>query len=249
MAFDPLASIRKRTVRYLPFPAIAAHSGATFVLDPRNWIDNRLVAGVPFEVEQIALAKQTIRKHAIDLFLDVGANIGLYTVLLGQLPEIEQVIAFEPVRRNYNQLLGNVFANKLDAKVEAHRMALSDRKGDAVIHIDPKSTGVSRLDLEGSGRNLAVFTQREKIEVARFDDVCSIENRRIYMKIDVEGHTREVLSGMEGLFERNTVHAQIEITDADPTDLHAMLGRFGLRQTRKIQGDQFFEPHNDRQTG
>lgn len=242
MAFDPLASIRKRTARHLSFPHIATHGGATFVLDPCNWIDNRLAAGVPFEVEQLALAQWTIRQSKLDTFIDIGANIGLYTVMLGRLQEIEQVIAFEPVRRNFNQLLANVFANKLDAKVDAHRIALSDHSGQATIHIDPRSTGVSRLDLEHCGRDRSVYSLQETIDLSRLDDACSLRGRRIYVKIDVEGHTREVLAGMAELFAHNVVYGQIEVTQEDLPDIERMLCQHGLKHTQSIQGDYFFEP-------
>lgn len=244
MAFHPLTSLRKRSARFLPFPAVTEHSGATFVLDPNNWIDNRLVAGVPFEVDQLTLAERIICTQAIDTFIDIGANIGLYTVLLGRLAQIERVISFEPVRRNYNQLLGNVFANRLDAKVDAHRIALSDCEGEATIHVDPRSTGVSRLDLNGCGRKLSVYTENETIALRRFDDVCRLENRRIYVKIDVEGHTLEALAGMPSFFERNTVYGQVEATDSDLSGITEALCNYGLQQTAAIQGDHFFAPRN-----
>ncbi len=242
MAFHPLTSLRKRSARYLPFPSLTEHAGATFMLDPRNWIDNRIAAGIPFEVSQLASAEGIIRSNDIDTFIDIGANIGLYTVLIGRLQQVERVISFEPVRRNYNQLLGNVFANRLDAKVEAHRVALSDRESEATIHIDPTSTGVSRLDPNDCGRSIAAFTNTETIALRRFDDVCALDGQRVYMKIDVEGHTLQALSGMRALFERNAVYVQVETTSVDRADITAALDGYGLEKTSAIQGDLYFSP-------
>lgn len=81
-----------------------------------------------------------IAARNIDLVIDIGANIGLYTVLLGQRPQIKTVFAFEPVRRNYAQLLGNVFVNGLANKVDAYRLALGSESGCVTMHIDPNST-------------------------------------------------------------------------------------------------------------
>ena len=81
-----LRSLRKRLYRLRPTPLIAHRLGARWLLDPSNWIDNRILAGAPFEREQLALAKQLIAEHHIRTVIDIGANIGLYSVLLGRLP-------------------------------------------------------------------------------------------------------------------------------------------------------------------
>ncbi len=208
-------SIRKRAVRLQSFPQLAVHDGATFLLDPNNWIDNRILAEVPYEPEQFAKAAALIAAHRITDFIDIGANFGLYAIKFARAPGVQRVVAFEPVRRNFNQLCANIFANGLDAKVTPHPFGLGKTRADAVIHIDPRSTGVSRLDLETTTRKTNVFTQAETIEIHRGDDHLVFDGRSIFAKIDVEGAALDVLMGLERFLARNTGALQVEVTEGE----------------------------------
>ena len=122
-------SILRRLTRRRSFPLVVRRFGATFILDPRNWIDCEIAMRHPYEEQQIDRARTVIQNENLNTFIDVGANLGLYTVLLGQISTVRRVVAFEPVRRNYAQLLANVFANKIEMKVETYRIALGDQSG------------------------------------------------------------------------------------------------------------------------
>ncbi len=243
MTFHPIASLSKRAMRLRSFPILVRRSGGTFMLDPRNWLDNRVAAGLPHEATEIAIATRCILMNGLDTLIDAGANIGLYTVLVGSLAEVTQVFAFEPVRRNFNQMLGNVFANRLDAKVEAFRIGLSDHPGQTTIHVDPNSTGVSRLNLTACGREVRAYTRQETIQLARCDDVLSLTGRRIYLKIDVEGHSINALAGMERLFRDNVVFVQIEADESEIAEVSAILDGYGLRASAATGDDHFFSPN------
>jgi len=242
MGFHPIWSLSKQITRLRSFPLLARLSDASFLLDPRNWIDNRLASGVPYESEQLAKATQIITEERLDTLVDVGANIGVYTVLIGRLPQIRRVLSFEPLRRNFNQLSGNIFANGLDSKVDAYRVALSDHAAQRTIYVDPTSTGVSRLELADCGRDTTVFTQQEQIRTACFDDLVTLENRRIYLKIDIEGHALQTLTGMERLFKSNVVFMQIEIDEATEASVYKQLLSYGMMLTAKIGSDWYLCP-------
>ena len=234
-------SVRKRLTRHLAtFPHIKQTSDATFILDPRNWIDNRIISDVPFEAEQMAFVKRRVRELGISQVIDIGANFGLYTITLGKMPEIQSVIAFEPVNRNFNQLCGNVFANRLDSKVTAHRCALGASDATETIHIDPKSTGVARLDLATSHRNAAVFSESEAIQIRRGDDLLSRPESAVFMKIDVEGHGAEVLKGLERFLASSHGLIQIE-TDSDDAETFDILDHHHWHFSHRIGGDNYFE--------
>lgn len=237
---NPLTRLAKHAVRLWPGPVLARRRGARFILCPQNWIDNRLLAGAPFEAEQVAAAQALIREHHIDLFIDIGANIGLYSILLGQMPEIKSALAFEPVRSNFAQLMGNIFVNGLANKVEGQRLALGAREDETVIYVDPASTGVSRLDLKGAHRDQAKYSNQETVRVARFDDVCAYEDRRAFVKIDVEGHAVGVLEGMATFLSRNTVVIQVETSDNEERGVFEFLIAKGFSNVRRIAADCYF---------
>ena len=236
---NPLWSIRKRAARLQSFPQVAEHDGALYVLDPKNWIDNRVLARVPYEVAQIAQVDDLIKKFGITDFIDIGANFGLYAITFGLLPQIERVVAFEPVRRNFNHLCANVFLNRLNDKVTVHRAGLGNARRDTLIHIDPRSTGVSRLDLTTTSRDTKVFSQSESIEIHRGDDMLPWQGRAILAKIDVEGAALEVLAGLERFLSTNHGALQVEVTGEEP-GVDAFLAARGWKGQGVIGADRYF---------
>lgn len=235
-----LTSLSKRLTRLRRFPVLVRRRSAVFLLDPSNWVDNRIIAAAPFEEEQITAAANVIASRQLDLVIDIGANFGLYTILLGRLPQVREVIAFEPVRRNYAQLLGNVFANRLESKVEAHRLGLAKSEAGATIHVDPRSTGVSRLNLATAERDASVFTEQESIRLARFDKVCPLSGRRAFVKIDVEGEADGVLDGMAHFLQANEAVLQIELSGAEDQPVRERLTRAGYKEIARYGADVIF---------
>lgn len=233
-------SLNKRIARLGTNPTLARRHGALFLLDRRNWIDNRLLARAPFEDAQIESARRIVQAEAIDTVLDIGANIGLYTIVLGRLPGVRAVHAFEPVARNVNQLHGNVFANDLDDVVRVHRLALSDREGEAQIHVDPRSTGVSTLEAGQAERRPRAYRAQETVRLARLDDVLALEGARVFVKIDVEGHALAVLRGMPRFLAANAVVLQVELLETDRAAIVAALDEAGYRLDAEISGDGIF---------
>jgi FkbM family methyltransferase len=242
-------SIKKRLHRLLrPRYQLVSRQGMRLLLDNRNWIDTRLLIGQPYEEEQIASCARLIRNNDIEIFLDVGANIGLYSVMINHLASPSETHAFEPVRRNFHQLCGNLFVNELSYRVTPHCLALSDEKGEATIHVDPTSTGVSRLSLEDGGRASEVFTEQETIELARLDDLFHWQGRRLFIKIDVEGHELPALRGMQRILRDNLVILQVEAFAGEPTEaLAALMREFDYEALPNPGGDyrfSNFQPEN-----
>lgn len=234
------ASISKRLARLQTFPALVRRRGATFLLDPKDWIDNRLIADVPFENAQVAQCRELIAEHRLDTFLDIGANFGLYTVLIGTHPSIKQVHAFEPVRRNFAQLMGNVFVNRIADKVIAHRIGLGSAALHTTIHIDPHSHGVSRLDLTDAERDTSVFSHSETIDIMRLDDILDLRGQRCLVKIDVEGFASNVIDGMANFLALNTVVLQIEVLAGEKGPVNRKLSELGYDSIGAIDCDCYF---------
>ena len=235
-----IKSIQKRLARRKSFPSLGGIDGATFVLDPKNWIDNRILAKAAFEQKQIEFARKALADKKIQYVVDVGANFGLYTVLLGMLKDVKEVHSFEPVRRNFNQLCGNVFSNRIDSKVITHNLALGAVEEERLIYIDKHSTGVSRIDLSTTSRNTEVFSESEMIRVALGDKFLKYRGVKVFVKIDVEGFALNVLRGMPMFLFENYGVIQLEV-DRDIQECSSVLETFGWRNFNTIDGDSYFE--------
>lgn len=233
-------SIARRISKYFSFPVVAKRYGGTFVLDPKNYIDHRIIARLPYEEELLVKAKSLIAEHQIGIFLDVGANIGLYTVVMGQLPQIKKIVCFEPVRRNFNQLCANIFVNNMDRKVEPHCLAVGEQPGEATIHVAPDATGEALFDLNMTHRHTTDFSESETVKIVRLDDVLSFKNERIFMKIDVEGHAVKAIAGMQGLLAANDVLIQAELLEFDRVAIIDALQGQGYALIEEVARDGYF---------
>lgn len=134
--------------------------------------------------------------------LDIGASTGYMTILLADLVGTHgQVHSFEPTPVNYELLRKNIDANGLD-QVHLHNFALSNHKGEAILHIDPGNDGGNTIgNVTGDA-----WTGHAAITVATetLDDF--IERAGIgkvdFIKIDVEGAESLVIAGAGNLLSR-----------------------------------------------
>ncbi len=135
------------------------------------------------EVEEMGFVLHLLRPD--ELFVDVGANIGSYTILAAGAVGA-RVIAFEPIPEAFAHLERNISMNGLGAKVRACRMGLSDAA--STLRFTSGLDTVNHVLAEGEdGPSLDV-------PVARLDDVL-VGGPPVLIKIDVEGHERAVLLG------------------------------------------------------
>lgn len=127
-----------------------------------------------------------------DVFVDVGANVGSYTLLAGQLAGV-RVVAFEPASSTYSKLAENVRLNpRMD--VVLHRYAVGDVDADVFITRGRDTTNqVTSQVADG------VLT--EPVRMVRLDTVLS-DIEVAVVKIDVEGYEPGVLAGAWELVRR-----------------------------------------------
>lgn len=122
-----------------------------------------------------------------DCFVDVGANIGVYTLLAASIVGSAGVVhAFEPVQRTFDRLTENVVNNRLD-QVHCHRLALSETPGTARLTNpgDDSLIGIASCSMDRG---------TDEVPCATVDSVLAGVSIAM-MKIDVEGAEPLVLRG------------------------------------------------------
>lgn len=127
-----------------------------------------------------------------DVFVDVGANIGLMSIYAGlKVGEKGSVYAFEPNPNTKSLLLENIHLNKIkNIKVEG--LALSNEIKDSKIY--------DRWDINRGGASLikpSNPTQSYDIHETTFSEYFNLDQEIKLIKIDVEGFELEVLKGAE----------------------------------------------------
>jgi FkbM family methyltransferase len=122
--------------------------------------------------------------------LDVGANVGAYSVLLGQwVGAAGRVYAFEPSRAAFRGLVRHIELNGRSAVVQAVAAAVGDRDGAADL-IVADTAGESRLAGVGEARPTV------SVPAVTIDRFCAREGiQPSFIKIDAEGAELAVLRG------------------------------------------------------
>ena len=128
--------------------------------------------------------------RAGDLFADVGANIGSYTVLASGVIGC-RTVAFEPDPVTAAALERNISLNKIAERVELRISAVGDRDGSARFSIGLDTQNHVLTDADVIGRSVPM----QSLDRALFDS----GRVPILIKIDVEGYEGEALRGARAL--------------------------------------------------
>lgn len=142
-----------------------------------------------YESEEIQMIQHFLKADSV--ILDIGANIGWYSLHLASKVPHGKVIAFEPIPKTFDYLKRNIALNNLK-NIEIYNFGLSDKEEILDFYYDPKLTGATSL------RNLHEDREKIKIkcEVKRMDDVVPKLTGKIdFIKCDVEGAEIFVIRG------------------------------------------------------
>ncbi len=145
-----------------------------------------------FERNESALIASVTREDAV--CIDVGANIGYYSLLLASLAPRGQVHSFEPIPRNFYLLNTSVLLNGFD-NVVLNCCAVGNKDGHTTFNVSADSAYSSFLDTQRRERDSTIT-----VPVATLASYCQERGlRRIdFMKVDVEGAEKLVLEGASG---------------------------------------------------
>ena len=144
-----------------------------------------------------------------DIAIDVGANVGYFSLLLAQKAGLEgHVYAFEPVPSLQAEIDQNIKLNKL-SNITVIQAAATDQDGELTIYEGPSDhRGISSL------RPLNNASQLLNIRGMRLDNhLLNLPSLRL-IKIDVEGAEQLALSGMTELIVKFHPYIILEFTDA-----------------------------------
>lgn len=188
---------------------------------PSNFIN-----GGRYEEENLAVLLSFVKDDSV--FLDIGANLGFFSLLVGRrVSRSGRVHSFEPHPQLGELLKRSAFLNGLSNTITLHPHGLSDKNAPIEFGYPVGHLGGGSV-VSGPAENRIIV----KSEVRRLDDVMGEGFSCDLMKIDVEGHELFVFRGMKRilsnspnlkiLFEKLAVSAGYEDEIVD------FLGQFGF---------------------
>lgn len=127
------------------------------------------------------------------IVLDIGANIGWYTLNFTLNRRGVQVYSFEPIRQNYERLVKNLLLNNVPAG-NAYCCGFSDHVGTATFYYDTEC-GMASSQVNLRGRD---FTVSQECQISTLDEFMSGNkgiDRIDLVKCDVEGAELFVFKG------------------------------------------------------
>lgn len=176
-----------------------------------DWIQQQLYFLGEYEEKEIRLLEQCLAEG--DVFVDVGANIGLFSLVASKrVGPAGAVYAFEPVKKNHARLVQHATLNKAE-NIRAERLAVSDRDAEITLFLDEREQNNGMATAYPDG-----YTWSDRVRSVTLNDyfrkLSSGPVRLI--KIDIEGGEYAALLGMQELLQEHKPLLLIEINEDTP---------------------------------
>lgn len=199
-----------------------------------KFVGNKIMSSGNFEIEETKLFNQIINN--VEIFINVGANIGYYTCLA--LNKKKPVIAYEPMSMNLKYLLRNIKVNNWEDKIEIHPIALTN-KTTGIVEIFGGGTDASLV--KGWGRTPEQFVTLVTCSTLDNTVGSKIINKLCLILVDIEGSELFMLEGATNTLQNSPKPIWIiEIAVSDHQPAQIMINP-NLERTFKIFWDQGYE--------
>lgn len=194
--------------------------GGVFELDPRSHLFKRVFLNGTYEPHLARIAR-AFGDLGGD-FLDLGANVGFYSVMMAQHPRIRNVLSVEPVQATIRRLQRNLTLNGLNERVIVFCGALLDSPGEITIRfpIGNEEFASSGKMTHGSLMAMPELEFASEIVNATTLDmlVKSHQLKPSVIKIDTEGTEHLVLRGGINTIQSHRPFVIAEINDKQLRD-------------------------------
>ena len=204
-----------------------------FEIDIRESIERKTYFIREYEKKRMDQLHIFSKKINSEILIDVGANIGFYTILSSN--RFEQVYSFEPNERNFKVLKKNIEKNKLK-NIKILNFGLGEKEEVLIGSSNTKGelfqTSGFAIDKDNK--------KGERVIVKKGDDVLQFKNKILTIKIDVEGFEFFVLKGLKNILIKNSCILQIEIWEKNNDEVHKFLKSIGYKIISSIDGDTYF---------
>lgn len=155
-----------------------------------------------------------------DFFVDVGANVGSYSILAGAAIG-SRGIAFEPLPHTYMRLTENLRLNHLEERVISVNKGVGAEQGN-IVFTSGKYDAMNHALAENEQSENTV-----NVEVTTLD-ACLKTKSPSLIKIDVEGFETPVLEGADETLKKESLHSVI-------MELNGSGSRYGYNESKILE--------------
>ena len=197
-----------------------------------DWIQHKMYFVGGYEESELQLLRNFVNEG--NVFIDAGANIGLYSLHASKwVGSGGRVISFEPLSANFSSLTDHISMNKL-SNVRPEKLALGNKNDLVTIAYDPTEKNLGMASTNHSDKGV-----KEKIKMITLDsylhDHAADLKRVDFIKIDIEGHEYAALTGMHSTLTTFRPALLIEILEdttnpANEQNILEYLKKMGYRK-------------------
>ncbi len=143
-----------------------------------------------YEKEDTNLVMQLIGDDKATI-LDIGANVGWYSLSVGKMCPKAEIFSFEPIPGTYSYLNKNIEANQL-GNIKSHNFGFSNENKSIDFYFYPEGSGNASIEKLADLETVTVIP----CQVQKLDDFVELEGISVdFVKCDVEGAELLVFQG------------------------------------------------------
>jgi len=210
------------------------------LIEIRDPIEREIFFNLSYEEEQIATIVEFSKKNKQDYFLDIGSNCGYYALFIAKIFPNTNVLAFEPIKKTYDKLIKNIHLNDLNRQIQTFNFGLSDANNKVQMRTLIKKGFAQSGGFTVHDKNRELKTNETLLEanLKIGDELIKYINKKLLIKIDVEGHEINVLKGLSRLIKNNKIYMQIEIFHENKENIFNFLEKNDFRFVKNINGNR-----------
>lgn len=178
--------------------------------------DTSTISSEYFEEDLIPWLHKAEQRRA---FVDIGANIGRYSVIAGKSLRYSRILAVEANPVTFEILKKNIALNDLGDKVRAEHVAVGEKEGE--IFIQANSYHLGGGNVIGEDSSAGEMENKYKVRMVTVDSLIAAQGLDVaqidFIKMDVEGMEAKVLDGMTNTLSGMSAGSlmMIEISDRE----------------------------------
>lgn len=199
--------------------------GFVYTGESGNWIDDRVLQFGAFEKPELFLLREIVADQRGFIFLDVGANTGLYTLFMA--PLVERVHAVEPFPPVLQKLRAHIEKNHLK-NVDVHPVGFGNQKGSLLFHAPPQANhGVGSFSSDFADGWRASDGQQFldgqlPLEIGdQYLEEHSVGQIDV-MKLDIEGYEKLALQGLKQTLLKSRPYILMELNTLNVEGFHSL---------------------------
>jgi FkbM family methyltransferase len=205
-----------------------------------EYITRSILENGYWEKHSSELVHEILKKNRL-LFVDIGANIGYYSLLAASIGI--KCIAFEPIKKNYRIFEKSIKDNNFQYLIKLYKVALGEEHKMVEFNIITRNMGSATM-YDFIDKMEADY--KENVMLFLADDLLLPIEQEMFIKMDVENMEVNVIKGMIQTLSKGRVkYLLMEISKVvDQTELFKILKEKGFNIGILIEDLMVFDSSN-----